>query len=170
MTTSLKGARELSLRGRIVEAGEVYENIIASRRDLDAYVDLAILYWQATSSGFSTYYRLDEEFVAFASTRYQVLLHDAAIVHSGRVEPEFWRLYIGVIEYGDPEFIDRCKQFVASEPDCLVPYLHLHVTSESDRYLEKAIELAAECKAAPSVKNNYILSVLGSPAISFPVS
>jgi len=157
---------------RFITATALYEETI--RREgtpLDAYINLAVLYWQCTEYGFNAGHRLPLDFIRLAGNRYSAVLDAAEMKFGYSPEIGFWRLYFDYITLGEPEFDEKCKALVA-EPGCtLVPYFYLYAewNEEGRIYRKEAHQLLAECKSCLTTKNRYIISVLESAASTLAV-
>ncbi len=71
-------ALELEKQDKIEEAAREYEHGISEgNAKLEAYLNLAFLYWQSTEYGFNVSLGLSKDFIDLAATRYTELLTDA---------------------------------------------------------------------------------------------
>lgn len=100
--TGLDAARAADRSGRVVEASQLYEAAIEDgTADLDAHLDLAILYACALDGGFAAYHRLDVEFVNFAVGRVDELFDAARERFKVTLEVDGWWLFAHCAFFGD---------------------------------------------------------------------
>ena len=162
---SLLDAVQRDIEGDYVRAADHYEQVIqAGGASLEAYLNLAVLYWQCTDYGFNASHKLDIEFIHKSGERYQLLLQEAGQRFSNRPEIKFWVLYCDYITLGNPPFVEECKLLVDASNQTLVPYFYLYSASQGSEYEAKAHILLEECLKHPTVKNKYIASVIKSVA------
>jgi hypothetical protein len=144
-----------------MRAAEAYEALLAQgNAPLDAYLNLAVLYWQCAEPGFLASTNLDLEVVKRAADRYGEVLDEARRRFPENPEVQFWKLYFDQITLGEPPFEEQCKRLVEQSTCSLVPYFYLFSASQGQLYQEQAAKLLDICRAMPTLKNRYIISVI----------
>lgn len=150
-------AIEQDVGGNRVEAADLYERALeVGIAPLDAYLNLAVLYWEYLDPGHPHV----SEFYSRAARRYKEVLGEADVPYTGHPEVEFWRLYFDYILLGNPPFEAECRSIVKEHPNVLMPYFYLYSASEGQEYQEEAQELLRLCKMLPTTKNRYVGSVI----------
>ncbi len=162
---SLLDAIYEDIKGDFVKAADCYEQLVqAECAPLEAYLNLAVLYWQCTDYGFNAGHKLDVDFIHKAGERYQTLLQEANQCFPYQPEIRFWMLYCDYITLGEPPFTEDCKRLVDTVSKPLVPYFYLYSSYSGHEYEKEANDLLNECLKYPTVKNRYIISVIQSVA------
>lgn len=160
--SKLARARELDARGTPVEAAAAYEEALAREEaDLDAYLDLAVLYWVATDFGFAATEHLDDSFVELAGRRAFKLLDAAERRFGPQDELDFWRYYFGFITLGEPPDAERCRRLMARGSTKL-PVFHLAGLGASEGFEAELAELASWAADGTTERKRYVRSVLES--------
>jgi len=158
---SLPSALHEDMDGDVVEAADCYEQAVqAGDAPLEAYLNLAVLYWQCTDYGFNAGHKLGAEFIGRAGERYPTLLQEADQCFPDRPEVKFWMLYCDFITLGGLPFVEECERLVKNTSEPLVPYFYLYSSSNGRGYEREASRLLRECLKQPTVKNKYIASVI----------
>jgi hypothetical protein len=158
---SLAEAREAERQGRIEEAASLYEVALRTGpRALDALVNLAVLYWQATEYGYWVGMKLSRDFVRYAGLRFPEVLSEAAREYPGSTEVEFWQYYIPWADLGEPFPTETCARLLVRDPTVLTPAMHLFGQSQGERYEQEALALLQQCQAEGTVRAQYIASVI----------
>lgn len=158
--SALDRAIALEAADRVVEAADLYEEILRGGRvRLDAYLNLAFLYWQSTEFGFMAALGLDDEFVARSEMRYKEILDECDRVFPGETETIFWRRYFPYASLAEPDFDQEVMEFVHQDGS-LVPYFYLYVASNGSRFVAEAEELLQVCRTQRTLKNRYIISMI----------
>ncbi|WNG49632.1 hypothetical protein F0U60_40075 [Archangium minus] len=155
-------AIRLDREGRIEEAALLYEEaLLAGERTLELFLNLVILYWQATDFGFSTHHRLGPGFVATAGKRFPSLLREAGRAYPGSTEVRFWQKYIPWADLGEYFAPEDCRKLLLEDPSVLVPVVYLFNEREGREYREKAVELLQRCWEDGTTRSRYVASVIG---------
>jgi hypothetical protein len=145
-----------------VRAIAAYERYLAeSPRDLDAYINLAVLYFECSDPGFAAAHEIPHAVLAASTEKAEALLNTAEERFGWRAEIEFWRKYVRFVALGDPPFYERAVE-LATAGESLVPYLHL---AGHGPYQEEARALLNAVASGRSTKDRYIRSVLESSAL-----
>ncbi|MGF1580908.1 MAG: hypothetical protein ACFCD0_16210 [Gemmataceae bacterium] len=146
-----------------------YENLILQKlAPLDAFINLASIYWQCIDPGFSVFF--GQGFLQKAESRFSQVLAIAAEKWSEPPEIKFWQLYFEHITLGKPSFEDDCSELVVRDRCTLVPYFYLFVSTWGREYRGQATNLLIMCEETPTMKNCYIKSILTSGIIQPPLT
>lgn len=147
----------LDISQKIEQAADAYEEVIElPDAPLDAYINLACLYWHSTDPG----QRFTHDFFHVAGTRMWDVLDETESKYSGYPEIKFWRLYFQFTTLGEQPFVEQCLEFV-KQPNCtLVPYFHLFDQTNDKVYFPKVKLLYQEALGHRTTKNRYITSIL----------
>jgi hypothetical protein len=159
---TLEAARTADARGDVAEAAGLYESAITGEaaKQVDVWIDLIILYWQATDYGFWKGTGLDPRFVALAGKRSGELLDGAAAAFPAHVAVEFWRRYIRWADLGEPFEPSECRAMLQSQPSYLDPALFLFSTTHGRECVAEATALLRSCEDRRTSRCRYIASVI----------
>ena len=145
---------------RPVEAAWAYEIAIQNEdSDPDPFLDLAVLYFECVDFGFAAEHKLSEPFVTGAWQRMLEVLDEPEERFGKHTEVQFWRLYFGLIYFGEKVPESEFK-LLAERGDSLVPYFHLFVSSGRKKYVAKARQLLALVANESTQRKRYISSLL----------
>lgn len=153
----IKQALELAIGQKFEQAAQEYEvSLTKSDISIDAYINLACLYWESVSPGTTA---SDTFFEQSSKRMYQVL--DEAEEKFGKIpEIEFWRLCFNFITLGDPAFPVKALELAKNPKSSLVPYFHVYSQTRDSKYLPKARKLLEQARLQLTTKNRYIISLL----------
>jgi len=141
----------------IEKAAALYEAVLATdTAPLDAYLNLAFLYWQCIDYGFLCFHHLSDDFLQTAY--WEPALDEAEQRFGSLPEIEFLRLYFLRIYGGGEDFVERCLELVHTPGSSLVPFFYLFVMSRGKEYQTEVDCLLEQCKQCPTTKNRYIIS------------
>lgn len=158
---TLDDARKADREGRLIEAATLYEEALSEGRlPVDALMDMAILYWQATDYGYWTGKELPLAFVRRAGIRFREILELAQAQFPGSAEPVFWQRYTRWADVGEPLAEAECIGMLQEDPTSLVPSMHIFATSEGRSHSQEAMRLLSDCKARETTRTKYISSVI----------
>ncbi|PTL76852.1 hypothetical protein [Vitiosangium sp. GDMCC 1.1324] len=147
--------------GQIEAAARLYEgSLLVGERTLELFLNLAILYWQATEIGFSTRHGLGPGFVATASERFPVLLSEAGRAYPESTEVRFWQKYIPWADLGEEIAPEDCRQFLKEDPAVLAPAMYLFAQTQGREYRQEAVELLRRCREDGTTRTQYVASVI----------
>jgi hypothetical protein len=147
--------------GLMVAAASLYERDLASpSRDIDSFINLAILYWQSAEYGFWTTQKLPRGFVEFAGKRWREVLDDASALFPTRPEVLFWKKYIAWADLGEPFNVDECRSMLQLNPNYLEPAMFLFLTSQGLECKTEALELLRQSREVGTCRNRYVASVI----------
>lgn len=162
----LKDARSAEEQGRIEQAAELYEQaLLADPAQVDALIDLVVLYWHATDYGVWKAEGLDLAFVRRAGERFRELLVSGRAAFPGHPAMVFWQKYIAWAETDAPLRPEECRALLRAHPDYLEPALYLFATSHGSECRSEARRLLAACEHTATWRCRYIRSVI-APLLS----
>ena len=160
---SLIDAVREDIAHNLARAADCYEEVIqAGDASIEAYLNLAVLYWQCTDYAFNVHYRLTFDLIDHSAKRYPELLQEAERRFPHESEIKFWILYCAYITAGGPDFVEECEALVTTGSKSLVPYFYIYDAHQGDKYEAEAKLLLEECLKSATVKNKYIVSVTES--------
>jgi hypothetical protein len=150
-----------AFNAKTIETARKYEELLAQGGPTsDDYLNLAVLYWQCQEPGFLLSANLD--FIKYAGVRYAEVLEEAEKRFPTCPEIGFWKSYTNFYVLGAPFPVEECQKIMEKPGSNLVPYLYLFSCSQGREYQAQATKLLADCKAQPTLKNHYIISVIES--------
>ena len=160
---TLQEAKNYEKRDEVINAADAYEEILLSKQPpLEAFINLAVLYWEFTRYGTSEEYGLDESFTERAVKRCLEVIDQADKHYPNNPDVTFWYLYIRYIDFTDEHFRSKCKELVKDPACSLDPYFYLFSGPDGDNYCKEVLALIGKCKWEKTFKNQYILSVIES--------
>lgn len=158
---SLADAIRADREGRLEEAATLYEAALAAGEStLQGFLNLALLYWQATDYGLSTAKGLNPSFVAQAGQRFRELLSEGGKAYPQSTEIRFWLKYIPWADLGQEFPPEECRRLLLDDPSVLTPVLYLFNPSQGEEFRAEAIELLGRCREDGTIRAQYIASVL----------
>jgi len=137
-----------------------YEKALTSANNVNCYINLAFLYWEATEYGFNTARHLDSTFIQYAARRYAELLAVAKECFPEEPEVLFWERYFAWDSVGGPPFVRECKDLLSRSKSMLIPYFYLAMADGPNKYRDELDRLLSLCRQLPTFKNRYISSVI----------
>ena len=149
--------------GRFQEAAANYEAaLLADPADLEATVNLAVLYWQATGRDRAAPRSLPQEFLQHAQNRLQELLRSAGERFADRAELQFWKKYITAADAGEPLQPSECRQLMQERPDYLEPAFVVFSDSAGEEAEPEAMRLLVDYSAQPTARGRYVTSIINA--------
>jgi hypothetical protein len=170
--------------GWFEQAAAGYEAaLLADPADLEATVNLAVLYWQAAghgagavghcacaaghgayAAGHSTCASgaLTAGFSSHANRRLHELLESASSRFADRAEVCFWNKYIAAAESGEPLEPRECLQLMRDHPDYLEPAFVVFAESAGEEAEPEAMRLLADCSERPTARGRYVTSIISA--------
>jgi hypothetical protein len=147
--------------GWFQQAAAGYEAALLSNpADLEATVNLVVLYWQAAGNGGRGW--LPAEFRSHAGQRLPELLESASQRFAGSAEVRFWKKYIAAASCGEPLECTECRQLMREHPDYLEPAFVVFAMSAGTEAEPEAMRLLAECSARPTTRARYVTSIISA--------
>ena len=160
---SFLDALALDIAGKVEHAANAYEQVLQLKdAPIEAFINLACLYWQSTDFGFNAHYRLSLEFIQKAGRRETEVLDEAERRFGTLPEITFWRMYFAFTSLGEDAFPSEALELVEL-PNCTnVPYFHIYDQTKDAKYVPKVMDLYNEAQSTQTTKNRYIISLLDS--------
>ena len=134
--------------------------LLADPADLEATVNLAVLYWQA--AGHCSTGTVLEHFSLHAGQRLRELLESASSRFADRAEVCFWNRYIAAAESGEPLERGECLQLMREHPDYLEPAFVVFAASACEEAEPEAMRLLADCSDRPTARGRYVTSIINA--------
>ena len=149
--------------GRLEEAAASYEaSLLADPADLEATVNLAVLYWRAAGCGHSAPSSLRREFLTQARQRLYELLESASHRFADRAEIRFWKKYISAADAGEPLQPAECRQLLRERPDYLEPAFVVFSDSAGTEAEAEAMRLLVDYSEQPTARGRYVTSIINA--------
>lgn len=159
----LEMAIALDVAEQFERAAVLYETVIAKESaPVEAFLNLAVLYWECTDFGIMAGYHLPVEFVKMAHIRHGDLLVEAKERFPQVPEVIFWQRYIlDFRAMGNDFSVDDATDLATQPNSTLVPYFYIYLASEGAvEYREPAHQLLQSAQSLRTTKNRYIISML----------
>jgi len=149
--------------GRFEQAAAGYEAaLLADTADLEATVNLAVLYWQAAGHRAGGGGSMTADFSSHADRRLHELLESASSRFADRAEVCFWNKYIAAAESGEPLEPRECLQLMREHPDYLEPAFVVFAESACEEAEPEAMRLLADCSERPTARGRYVTSIISA--------
>jgi hypothetical protein len=149
--------------GRIEEAAAGYEaSLLADPGDLEATVNLAVLYWRAIGRGCCSSVPLRGEFPQHARARLHELLDSASEQFAGRAEIRFWKKYIAAADCGGSLGHSECRQLLLEHPNYLEPAFVVFSSSAGVEAEPEAMRLLVDYAQRPTARGRYVTSIINA--------
>ena len=160
---TLAKAVVLDREGRFEEAAAAYESLLLSHpSELTPMMNLALLYWQATTCGVAAHHHLSRGFLQLAERRMLELLDAAEEQFPDHPEVHFWRKYIAWADLGEPFALEDCRDLLAQHPECLEPALAVFSWTKGAEAQAQAMQLLERCARDPTAGCRYVASVINA--------
>ena len=148
-------------KGELQLAATAYEHVLTSGEvSLEALLNLAVLYWQATDPGMAAAKKLSHNFFTTAGRRTPELLADAQRLFPKNAAPRFWSRYIAWADLNEPFDSEECREFMREDPATLVPAMRLFAASDGREAEAAALELYRQCQDDGTTRARYVASVI----------
>lgn len=136
------------------------ESINKNELKVDAYINLAFLFWNFHDFGFSTYYKISEKLAEFGFKEYSTILKLGIKTFPNNVELQFWEKYFSHILFDDEFTHKECLDLMKKHSDkSIVPYFFLYLFNKN-KYKEQRSRLLKITEELPTAKNLYIKSLI----------
>ena len=143
------------------QAAAGYEAALASNpADLEATVNLAVLYWRCAHSGAGARRWMSAEFKGVAGRRLPELLESASRRFAGSAEVTFWSKYIAAAACGEPLEAGECRQLMREHPGYLEPAFVVFAMSAGEEAEPEAMRLLADYSEQPTTRGRYVTSII----------
>ncbi len=158
---TLAEALEADRAGDLVGAARLYEEVLAESAapPVEAFVNLAVLYWQSTDPGLAGAKKLSPDFFATAGRRFPELLAEAQRRFPTSTEPRFWSRYIAWADLGESFGSEECRELLYEDPSSLVPAMQIFAGSQGKEAEPEARELLHRAEAEGTTRARYVASV-----------
>jgi len=141
--------------GHFQAAAASYEAaLLSDPSDVEATVNLAVLYWRAGRSSVPC------EFRDYARERLSELLETASTRFAGRAELRFWKSHIAATEAGEPLEPDECRRLLEERPDYLEPAFVVFMNSAGAEAEPEAMRLLVDYSEQRTARGRYVTSVI----------
>lgn len=150
-----------------IPAAYYYELAVMEERTANAFIDLAVFYFQFTDIGINTASQLSLDFISTAFARYDLILERGIDAFPSNSEMRFWKLYFRhrAVYYDDLSEADVLG-ILEQEGASPVPYFFLYLL-EPKKYENERQKLLTTFRTVQTSKGRWILSLIDSPAIDF---
>lgn len=146
--------------GCIETAAAGYEASLRSDPgDLEATVNLAVLYWQAAGGSDGNPHK-PTAFSRLARRRLCEILDSASHRFPSRPEIQFWRKYIAAAELGEPLDSTECRELMRAQPDYLEPAFVVFLKSAGREAEPEAMRLLADYSEQPTARGRYVTAMI----------
>jgi hypothetical protein len=158
--TKINQAIQLDINQEYEAAANAYEKLIEEKKaSIEHYINLACLYWYVTDFGINASNSLSVPFIKRAGNRIYSVLQQAVDSFGRVAEIEFWKRYFDFTVIGESAFPEKALS-LAVDGNILIPYFHVYKQTVDEKYLAKVTMLLEICKATPTTKHRYIISLL----------
>jgi hypothetical protein len=149
--------------GWFQQAADGYETaLLSDPADLEATVNLVVLYWQAAGGASCASGRVSAEFREHAGRRLPELLAAASQRFAGSAEVRFWQKYIAAAGSGEPLEPTECRQLLRERPDYLEPAFVVFAMSAGAEAEPEAMRLLADYSEQPTTRARYVTSIINA--------
>jgi hypothetical protein len=157
---SFEEALEADRQHEFEAAANAYEQLLANH-DPDVFLNLLVLYWEATDFGISSSYRLSAAFVERSNGGFRQMLNHAPQLFPTNTAVEFWRRYIAGLEHQGPWLSSKeCKAMLARQPAHLEPAMIVFAESDCTEGVDDARRLLEWCQAQRTTRAGYVSAYL----------
>jgi hypothetical protein len=132
--------------------------------DIEVWMNLTTLYWQATDPGVSAGNGMSVDFFKFSADRLSALLEIGRERFAGMPQAEFWTRFIEWAEYGRPLEVAECREWLARAPQFKDPALYILMATPGAPCDGDIAQLLAECRGQDTKRAHYIVSVIEARA------
>ena len=149
--------------GRFPEAAAAYEAaLLSDPTDLEATLNLAVLYWQAMAHERHSPGMLSPQFLEHAQWRLAAILLHAGRRFAGRAEIRFWTNYIAALESGRPLRPAVCRELLRERPDYFEPAFVVFCASAGEEAEPEAMRLLAHYSEQPTARGRYVTAIISA--------
>lgn len=145
------------------QAAAGYEAALVSNpADLEATVNLAVLYWRCARGGACGRGWLSAEFRSHAGRRLPELLESASRRFAGSAEVTFWNEYIAAAASGEPLEPGECRRLMREHPGYLEPAFVVFAMSAGEEAEPEAMRLLADYSEQPTTRGRYVTAIINA--------
>jgi hypothetical protein len=147
--------------GYVLEAAAGYEAALqADPTDLEATLNLVVLYWQVADGGAVASASLPEGFPRHAARRLAELLEGASRRFTDSAALQFWKKYICACRVGLHLEVSECRRLLREDPSYREPAFVVFCDSVGTEAEPEAMRLLAEYSEQPTARGRYVTSVI----------
>jgi hypothetical protein len=155
----LATAIDLDINGHAMEAAAKYEQALDDADvPVEAYLNLAVLYWRCTDIGYSSSRRLPAQFVRHAGRRIDDVLRRAEEKYPDSYAAIGWRKLIHFLDLGDDVVAEHCRQNL--HRNCEPCLLYYTLTEDPIIDVAELSMLLTRALREPTARSQYIASVV----------
>ncbi|WOB26886.1 MULTISPECIES: hypothetical protein [Xanthomonas] len=158
---TLNEVMEFERANEVVKAADSYEIILKEcSGNLNAYINLLVLYWQSTDYGFSSSNGLSPDFVRVAGNRLAEMLNGSLSNFYDEPEFQFWAKYIAWAELGEKFDIEECYGLMRRKLRYYEPAMFIYASTAGKQAVSEVAELLALVQSQQTIRDRYINSVV----------
>jgi hypothetical protein len=147
--------------GCFEQAAAAYEvSLQSDPHDLEAAVNLMVLYWQVVDAEAGMPVATSTQFRAHARSRLADLLEDATQRFAGCAEMSFWKSYIGSSRNGEQLELSECRRLLQEHPQYFEPAFVVFSKSSGTEAEPEAMRLLADYSDHPTARGRYVVSII----------
>jgi hypothetical protein len=147
--------------GRFPEAAAAYEaSLLSDPTDLEATINLVVLYWRVADHGLRDLAAVHPEFRRYAANRLDEVLKSASLRFPHSAELRFWTNHIATARIGRPFEPSACRQLLREHPSYLEPAFVVFSDSEGTEAEAEAMRLLADYSDQPTARGRYVTSII----------
>lgn len=155
----IQAAIEQDVKGDYIKASELYERSIEIENFSDAYINLAVLYFQFTDVGINATSHLPLKFIKKSFSRYEEVINEGINKFPNNSEMKFWKKYFNYRAIGDSLSAGEVLDIMKEDESNVIPYFFLYLT-EPEKYKNQKAVLINQCHQLLTSKNKWILSII----------
>lgn len=149
--------------GRFREAAAGYETaLLFNPGDLEATVNLVVLYWRVAGFQGRVPGSLPADFPIHARRRLCELLESASHRFANSAQIRFWTRYIAAADCGEPIESTECRELMRECPDYIEPAFVVFSDSDGSEAEPEAMRLLADCSEQPTTRGRYVTSIINA--------
>lgn len=161
MDAEIEAAVALDVARDIDGAVAAYERLIADgKATADVYINLALIYFECNDPGFVHHYMPSDEIVSKSWNRMTEVLALGRVACGDPAEMRFWLRYFRFIFLHEELSVEDVLALAQETDASPVPYFIVYVQTHEARWHSQAEIIYREAVALPTVKNEYIRSML----------
>lgn len=143
-----------------IEAAQSYEQaIIQSDADINAYLDLVLVYLESCDFGYAAHHKLPSEFEKDAYGNALRVLDSAEAKFGDHVEIKFWR-HLAAFKVLGEDISDDVLRPLLNPDQSLVPFYFAYLQSEENLYRNEVIKLKIQVKPRSTCRQRFIDGII----------
>lgn len=149
--------------GQFQQAAAGYEAALRSDPgDIEATVNLMVLYWQVTNRHAACAAPMPADFRSHALERLRELLDSAARRFTLSAEVRFWKKYIAADQAGRSFELAEGRRLLREDPDYLEPAFVVFSDSAGAEAEPQAMRLLADYSEQPTARGRYVTAMISA--------